>query len=68
VAFGLSAGIVIFALVAFFFAGDHEAAVILGSMACMSFGFTYSAGKTGQKKAIDSLREMDRSIRRNDNI
>lgn len=62
VAFGLSAGVAICALIAFFFAGDHEAGVIVALMACMSFGWTYAAGKTGQKKAVDSLREMDQSM------
>jgi hypothetical protein len=62
VAFGLSVGVPIFALVAFFFAGDYEAAVILALMSCMTFGVTYSAGKSGQKKAVDSLREIDQAM------
>jgi predicted lysophospholipase L1 biosynthesis ABC-type transport system permease subunit len=59
VAFGLSVCVALFALVAFFFAGDHEAAAIIAMMACVTFGVTYSAGKTGRKKAVDSLRETD---------
>jgi hypothetical protein len=62
VAFGLSGCIALFALVAFFFAGDHEAAAIIAMMACVTFGVTYAAGKTGRKKAIDSLREMDQPM------
>ncbi len=62
VAFGLSGCVAIFALVAFLFAGDHEAAAIIAMIACVTFGVTYSAGKTGQKKAADSLREMDQSM------
>lgn len=62
VAFGLSAAVAIFALLAFFVARDHEAGVIIALMACMSFSWTYAAGKTGQKKAVDSLREMDQSM------
>ena len=62
IAFVLSAGVAIFSLVAFFFAGDREAGVMLALMACMSVGWTYAAGKTGQKKAVDSLRGMDQSM------
>ena len=62
VSFGFLGCVVIFALVAFFSAGDHKAAAFIAMMACMAFGVTYSAGKTGQKKAIDSLKEVDRSM------
>ena len=62
VAYGLSTAVAIFALIAFFFAGDHEAGVILALMACLSCSWTYAAGKTGQKKAVDSLREMNQSM------
>jgi hypothetical protein len=37
-------------------------AAIIGMMACVTFGVTYSAGKTGRKKAAESLREIDRSM------
>jgi len=53
VAFALAACIALFALAAFFLAGDREAATILGMMACVTFGVTYSAGKTGRQKAVD---------------
>jgi hypothetical protein len=62
VAFGLTGCIAIFALIAFFFAGDHEAAAVLSLIACVTFGVVYAAGKTGQKKAVDLLREMDQSM------
>ncbi len=62
VALGLTGCIAIFALVAFFFAGDREAAAIISMIACVTFGVVYTSGKTGQKKAVDSLREMDRSM------
>ena len=61
-AFAISVSIAIFALTAFFLAHDPEAAAILAMMACVTFGVTYTAGKTGQKKAADSLREMDQSM------
>jgi hypothetical protein len=62
VAFGLSGCVAMFALVAFFLANDHEAGVILAMIACVCFGFTYTAGKAGRKKAADSLREIDRPM------
>ena len=62
VAFGLAGCITIFALVAFFFTGDHEAAAVSAMIACVTFFVTFTAGKVGQKKSADSLREMDQSI------
>ncbi len=62
VAFGLAGCIAILALVAFFFAGDHEAAAVIAMIACVTFGVTFTAGKAGQKKSADSLREMDQSM------
>jgi hypothetical protein len=62
VAFGLSGCVAIFALVAFLFAKDDEAAAILGIMACVTFGFSYVAGKSGGKKAEDALRKIDQPM------
>jgi hypothetical protein len=62
VAFVFSGCIAIFALAAFFLAHDREATEILAMMTCVTFGVTYPAGKTGQKKAVSALREMDRSM------
>lgn len=61
-AFGVSGCAGIFALVAFFFAGDHKDAAIIAMMVCMANGVTYAAGKTGQRKAANSLKEIDRSM------
>lgn len=60
IGFVLSGSAFICALIAFA-AGDREAAALVALMACVSFSVTYVAGKAGQKKAIDSLHEMDRS-------
>jgi hypothetical protein len=62
VAFVLSAVIATFAVVAFFFAVDREASVILALISCMSVCWTYAAGKTGRKKAVDALRGTDQSV------
>jgi len=62
VAFGFAGCIAIFALVAFFFAGDIEAAALIAMIACLTFGVTFTAGKAGQKKSADSLREMAQSM------
>jgi len=62
VAFGLSGCVAVLALIAFFFAGDKQAAASIGFMASMTFAITYFAGKAGQKKALDSLRELDQSM------
>jgi 1,4-dihydroxy-2-naphthoate octaprenyltransferase len=62
VAYGLSACVAILALLAFFFADDHEAAVIIAMFACVTVGVAYAAGKAGHKKAVDALREMDQSM------
>jgi hypothetical protein len=61
VAFGLSGCVALFALAAFFIAGDIEATAIIAVIACVSFGFTFIAGRARQKKAADALREVDQS-------
>jgi hypothetical protein len=59
IALGMSGCVAIGALFAFFVLGDHEAGVISSLIACMTFGFTFLAEAGGQKKGVDSLREMD---------
>jgi hypothetical protein len=61
VAFALTACMAPFALTAFFVAHDPAAAETIAVMTCVNFAITYSAGRTGQKKAVDALRELDRS-------
>jgi hypothetical protein len=60
VAFGLSGCAALCALAAFL-VGDPKAAAFSAMMTCVTFSFTYIAGKAGRKKAVDSLREMDQS-------
>jgi hypothetical protein len=61
VAFALSGCVAVFALAAFFVAGDIEATAIIAMIACVSFGFAFIAGRANQKKAVDALREVDQS-------
>jgi hypothetical protein len=61
VAFALTGCIAIFGL-AFSFAGDHEADAVIAMIASVTFGVVYIGGKTGHRKAVDSLHEMDQSI------
>ena len=62
VALGLSGCVALFALVAFFFVGDREAAVVIAAIACLTFGMAYFGGKAGMNKAVESLREVDQSM------
>jgi hypothetical protein len=62
IAFVCSGCIALFALVAFYFVGDREAAGIIAMMACVTFSVTYFAGKAGMKKAVESLKDVDRAV------
>jgi hypothetical protein len=60
-AFGLSGCVALFSSIAFA-AGDREAAAIIAVMAFITIVFTFIAGKAGRNKAVDALRDIDRSI------
>lgn len=60
IALGLAASMVVLAFTAFV-AGDREAATLIALMAFLTAGVICVARNAGLKKALDSLREMDRS-------
>jgi hypothetical protein len=65
VTFGLSGLIVIFALAAFFLAGDREAATVCAMLAAFSFSFNtiaYLSAKHGRQKAAHSALRVDQSL------
>jgi hypothetical protein len=61
VVFGLTACMALIALAALV-TGDREASIIIGLMTCWTFALALFAWKIGRKNALQSLREMDRSI------
>jgi len=57
-AYGCSACVALLALTANFLAHDPKAAIVLGMIACLTFGFAYIVGQASQKKLADSLQQM----------
>jgi hypothetical protein len=60
IALGLSGCIALFALAAYLI-GDYAAARFCATTACVLFAFVYIAGAAAREKAVDALRETNRS-------
>ena len=61
VGLALSGVAVLFALPAYFWAGDPEAATVIVVIGFISFGYTLVARRAGTKKLAEALREADQS-------
>jgi hypothetical protein len=56
-----AAALIFLGVPAALFAGDRRAAITVAIIACITFSFTYLAGKAGRKKALESLRQLSQS-------